>query len=112
MIDNNNRPYGFIYKVVNPINGKIYIGQTISSRWSINQDPIEGRWKEEIYEAYRNKDLGESLRYIEKAIIKYGPDNFFVTQIDNADNQSELDEKEKKWITKLNALDRKNMVII
>jgi hypothetical protein len=46
------KPYGYIYKATNKVNGKVYIGQTITSVWAENQNPIEERWKKEVQEAY------------------------------------------------------------
>ncbi|MFX1258991.1 MAG: hypothetical protein ACFFAN_14125, partial [Promethearchaeota archaeon] len=92
------RPYGYIYLATNKENGKKYVGQTVSSRWKEHQDCVEERWKEEVGDAYRKQNRGEELRYIENAIIKYGPENFDLKQQDVAYSQKELDEKERKWV--------------
>ncbi|TFG19025.1 MAG: GIY-YIG nuclease family protein [Promethearchaeota archaeon] len=92
------RPYGYIYKATNVINGMVYIGQTTSDRWKENQNPIEERWKEELGEAFRKLNRGEDLRYVENAIAKYGPEKFKIVEMDRAYSQAELDENETAWI--------------
>lgn len=52
---------GYIYKITNLINGKIYIGKTTSS--------IEERWKEYIYSINRDNIKNRPLY---KAINRYG----------------------------------------
>jgi predicted GIY-YIG superfamily endonuclease len=71
-----------IYKIMNNLNGKIYIGQTVR--------PLPKRVTHHICE---NKFP------IAKALKKYGLDNFTITIIDYADTKEVLDQKEKYWIT-------------
>ncbi len=71
----------YIYKVINLINGKIYIGQS--------------RYKNDNY-------LGSGIN-IKEAILFFGRDNFIKEYIDTASDQTELDEKEKYWIKKTDA---------
>lgn len=78
-----------IYKITNLINNKQYIGQTIKTK--------EQRWREHISPSSR-------CTYIKNAIQKYGKENFIIEQIDSAESLSELNEKEKYWIDKLNSL--------
>lgn len=53
---------GYIYKVTNTINGKIYVGQTIRT--------IKKRWKQHVYSAYHEtKEHNAPIQY---AIRKYG----------------------------------------
>lgn len=80
-----------IYKITNDINGKVYVGQTIR--------PLDIRWKAHSYRA-----LSGSPYAIHSAIRKYGIEHFHIEQIDVAVSQSELDSKEKYWISKLNTL--------
>ena len=61
---------GFIYKITNKENGKIYIGKTVNT--------IQERWHEHISEAF-NGNISNSL--IHKAIVKYGIDAFLVEEI-------------------------------
>ena len=68
-----------IYKIVNNINGKIYIGQTIQT--------LEKRWKSHC-------SKGGSLSYIKRAIFKYGQNNFSIFEIDRAFSLEELNDNE------------------
>lgn len=74
-----------IYKITNKTNGKVYVGQTTRD--------LETR----IAEHSRKQRT-----VIEKAINKYGIDNFTVEQIDDGSNVEELNQKEIEWISKLN----------
>lgn len=76
---------GFIYKVVNNINGKIYIGKTVHS--------VERRIKEHKNEAHTNT----KGRPFHMALEKYGMENFSFSMIEEVDNQI-IDEREKYWI--------------
>lgn len=80
-----------IYCITNLINGNQYVGQT--------SQLLKKRWYKHCSDskADRNKDM-----VICKAIKKYGKKNFKIEQIDQANNQRELDEKEVFWIAKLN----------
>jgi len=90
--------HGYIYRANNLVNDKNYMGQTVAGRWKEGQNPIKERWKEEVEEAYRREARGENLRYIENAIIRYGPENFELKEQDVAYSQSELDAKETRGI--------------
>ena len=98
MVEKEEDPYGYTYRATNIVNDKYYFGQTTTSRWNESKIPIEERWKEEVREAYSRAARGENLRYIENAIIKYGPENFELRQEDKAYNQKELDRKETEHI--------------
>ena len=79
---------GYIYKIENTVDNKIYIGQTI-------QD-LESRWKD-----HRKK--GSNCRYLKSAIQKYGIDNFeFKLVCITFDSQ--LDDMEKEYIEKYDCL--------
>ena len=90
MGNSEERPYGYIYRATNRVNGKVYIGQTVSSRWKEHQDPVEGRWNRQVKDAYIYQRTGENLRHVERAIIKHGPENFDVIKQDTANNQKEF----------------------
>jgi len=91
-------PFGYIYRATNIQNRKNYIGQTRTDSWRENQIPIKERWKKEVGEAYSKERRGEDLRYIERAIVKYGPENFKVKEQDVSYSQEELDDKETQYI--------------
>ena len=76
------KPYGFIYITTNKINGKRYIGQR---KFSNNH----GGWK---------NYLG-SGKLLNRAIKKYGIENFYRDIVDLAYSAEELDEKECEWIS-------------
>lgn len=76
--------YGIIYRIINLINGKIYIGRT--------RRTIKKRWME------HKKPSATSCFYLSNAIQKYGSDSFLVEEIDRADSEEELNQLEKQWI--------------
>lgn len=80
---------GYIYKITNKVNHKIYIGLT--------QLTVEERWDSHIKTAHApsSKDYNALFK---KAIRKYGVDGFTVETIDEADSLEELKEKEIYWI--------------
>ena len=71
------------------MNGKIYVGQTKSD--------LLKRFR---YHCYKYSGCCALVN----AIKKYGRDNFTIEQIDVANSQNELDEKERYWITVLNSI--------
>lgn len=80
-----------VYKITCKINGKIYVGQT--------SETLKQRFKRHM--GYQ-KDEHDTKFY--RAVRKYGIENFYIEQIDTANNQEELDEKELYWINKLDSL--------
>ncbi len=86
--------FGIIYKFLNKVNGKVYIGQTTGT--------LEKRLREHKCNAKTCDTL------LGKAIRKYGWDCFVVKPIDEALNQIELDQKEIFWISKLKTLGNQN----
>lgn len=81
---NKQKKYGIIYCVANKINNKKYIGQTIQS--------LNKRKRDHIHSIINNETA------FQKAINKYGIDNFIWEIIDYAETQEELDDKEVFWI--------------
>lgn len=75
-----------IYKIKNTINEKVYIGQTIR--------PIQQRFRRHINDAINCK----LNTHLAKAIRKYGPEVFVVSELDSASSQQELNIKEQAWI--------------
>ena len=79
---------GYIYKIKNKIDNKIYIGQT-------TQD-LERRWK-------GHRKNNSNCRYLKSAFKKYGVENFdFQLVCITFDNQ--LDDMEIKYIEQYNCL--------
>ena len=80
--------YGIIYKVTFP-NEKVYIGQT--------KKTLEQRKNQHF--RYLNKKKPSNRNYVlYRAFEKYGFNNTKWEIIDNAENEKELNEKEKYWI--------------
>ena len=75
---------GYIYKIINKVNGKVYIGQT--------KKTIEERYARHLSLAKQKKN-----RYLYDAMNHYGLENFYCVKIEECDNQ-QLDDKEKAWI--------------
>lgn len=80
--------YGNIYSIVNKINGKTYVGQTIGT--------IEHRFSQHKHSSKRENT------YLYNAMKKYGIENFTIKLIDTANSLEELNNKEIYWIKKLN----------
>ena len=87
----NHNLYGmFIYKITNKINGKIYIGQTIRSiKRRINQ---------------HTNINGKNNSILNKAVRKYGKENFQIEEICGANSLEELNYQEWLLIHKNNSL--------
>lgn len=85
---------GIIYKVINDINQKIYIGQTVNS--------LAYRWGQHIKASYSQES--KQLSHFHLAIRKYGSDHFYPSIIEQCEDK-ELDEKEKYWINFYNSFE-------
>ena len=81
---------GYIYKITNNINGKLYIGKTEYS------NPIK-RWYEHKND-YKKERMGKRPLY--DAMNKYGIDNFCFNVIDSEVDNEKLCEKERYYIEK------------
>lgn len=77
--------YGYVYMTTNQVNGKKYIGQKTSSSFVEN---------------YKG-----SGTLIQKAIAKYGTENFHTEIIEWCYSQEELDEKERFYIALYDAVE-------
>ena len=74
---------GYIYKISNDINNKVYIGQTSYT--------TEWRW-------YHHTQDGKRLDYkLYRAMNKYGIEHFFPEEIEKCEDK-DLDEREIFWI--------------
>ena len=78
---------GYIYKITNQINGKMYIGKT--------EDTIEKRFKTHCKEYKRARN---EKRPLYDAMKKYGVENFIVEEVEKVDNAL-LGEREQYWIS-------------
>lgn len=79
---------GFVYKITNNINGKMYIGKT-------QYADANKRWKEHLSDAKKSKNAN---RPIYKAINKYGPENFTFETIYEHSEPECLSLMEKQYI--------------
>lgn len=82
----------WIYKITNIQNNKVYIGQTIR--------PIEQRFHRHLNDAINN--ILDT--HLARAIRKYGKNSFIIEEIDNAQTQNELNQKEQYWIKFYNSV--------
>lgn len=81
---------GYIYLIINNINGRRYVGKTTQS--------IEKRWQEHILDSKREKC---ETRPLYRAIRKYGVENFSIEEIEEC-NVNVLSEREQYWIQHYN----------
>ena len=81
-----------IYKIVNLINGKCYIGQT--------KQKISKRFANHISNAKKKVN-----RYLYDAMNHYGYENFSIELIEDGIIKEKIDETEIKWIAELKTLD-------
>lgn len=79
---------GFIYKVTNDVNGKMYVGKT-------EDYPPENRWKEHLKDYKRPRC---EKRPFYDAIKRYGPEHFHFEVIEETED---VCEREIYWIDKL-----------
>lgn len=81
----------YIYKIINDINDKVYIGQTRNS--------LKERFQYHLYASMKENNLHRPL-YL--AMKKYGFNHFSIEQIEEC-SEEELDEREKYWIAYYNS---------
>ena len=75
-----------IYKITNLINNKIYIGQSVNAKH---------RWEQHVSASKHNPRT-----IVDRAIKKYGEENFGVEVIEKTE---QYDEQERYWITYYNS---------
>jgi len=97
MFKREKPPYGYIYKVTNTSNGKVYIGKT--------EKTIEKRWGKHLSDARaleREREVNHNKKvlgtHFDNALVKYGPDAFNVKQEDVAYSKEELNELERYYV--------------
>ncbi len=78
--------FGYIYKITNDINDKVYIGKTTYT--------VAKRWNEHCKEYLRNH---VQKRPLYSAMKKYGIEHFHIEQIEEC-SIGVLSEREKYWI--------------
>lgn len=76
----------YIYKIINDINDKVYIGKTLLS--------IEERFKEHCKDSKREK---KEKRPLYNAMNKYGIEHFLIEEIEECD-YNVVNDREKYWI--------------
>lgn len=83
----------YIYKIVNTVNSKIYIGKTYGS--------IQERWKEHCKDYIRES---KENRPLYRAMNKYGIEKFYIEPIEEVDTTTNnLEERERYWIEYFNS---------
>ena len=85
---------GYIYKITNMQNNKIYVGKTTTC--------IRDRFSKHVYEANTPNTKGYSF-ILHKAMRKYGIENFQIEQIEDVDNDL-INEREIYWIKFYNSM--------
>ncbi len=84
----------YVYKITNKLNGKIYIGKS-------SEKNIKERWK-------KHCSLSRRQSYIQRAIQKYGKDNFTFEIIEKIELENESYDYEKDWIKFYNSNNKEN----
>lgn len=82
-----------IYKITNNVNGKFYIGKSVN---------VNHRIKNHISASFNENDSSYN-QIIHQAIRKYGPENFTYEVLEYC-NEEELNNKEKEYILRYNAI--------
>lgn len=77
--------HGYVYLVTNTVNGKVYVGQTITT--------VQDRWKQHLLAAKNGPDFS-----IYRAIRKHGADKFVVETLATCLDQTSLDKTEDLYI--------------
>ena len=80
---------GYIYKVTNKANGKVYIGKTTIE--------VQQRWNAHISNSFNQKSKERNFKF-HNAIRKYGRDAFVVETIDDVEGDEETALREQYWI--------------
>lgn len=81
-----------IYKIINNVNGKVYIGKTSKS--------IKQRLKDHINSINTKSN---KVRPLYDAMIKYGIENFNIELIEKVENNDMANQRESYWINEYNS---------
>lgn len=81
----------FIYKIINDVNGKVYIGKTLHN--------VDKRWKEHINDSKRERTENRPLY---RAMNKYGVEHFHIETIEECVEEI-AEEREVFWIKEYNS---------
>ena len=84
---------GYIYKITNKLNNKIYIGKT--------KKTIPIRFKSHLSQAKKYLELNKTSIPLYNAINKDGIDNFTIEEVEQCPID-ELSDRERYWIKELN----------
>lgn len=86
---------GYIYKITNLEDGKLYIGKTTQS--------INKRFRKHISDAFNENNRAFNY-HLQRAIRKYGADSFAIEEVEHCDNRY-LSERERYWIKFYNSFE-------
>ena len=76
-----------VYLIVNRVNNKVYVGQTVKS--------LEWRWDGHLCDS---RHVNKNTLLVDRAIAKYGKENFLLFTLCFASSQQELDDLETYYI--------------
>lgn len=106
-MDMEKEVYGYIYKIRNTVNEKVYIGLTTNGfdkRYSRHGEGIERVYN---YHASRKRREEPYNKHLLNSIEKHGFEAFeIIKEFDIAYSEEELKEKEKYWISYYKCNDR------
>jgi hypothetical protein len=100
-LDQKDQIVGEIYKIVNTVNNKCYVGQVVSHRLNKNKyRPFGyvGRFSDHVSEAINNTKK-KQCTYLNNAIRKYGKEKFKVTLLETCD-MDDINDREKHHVAK------------
>jgi group I intron endonuclease len=81
-----------VYLVTNTVNGKVYVGKTTTT--------LKRRWICHLSSAFKNP---ASKSLLSRAIRRYGPEAFTITEICGAETGTELNQLERFHIARLHS---------
>jgi hypothetical protein len=105
ILNDKSQIIGHIYKIINIVNNKYYVGQAVSHRKNHGKYRpfgFEGRFKDHISEALCNTKK-KQCTYLNNAIRHYGKDNFKVILLKRTSIEL-LNNYEQHYIDKYNTL--------